>query len=111
MAKIVSLQGSGHELYGYPGYGSLLLGSSGLEQNMPPSAGPPNTAGLMGGLMFSGAPYHPGYTAHNIQVRIHNREKIYVSQGADSPPPPLHIAKIGRNHLKRGNYPPSSPLG
>ncbi len=92
MATSVSFQGSGHELYGYPGYGSLLLGSSGLEQNMPPSAGPPNTAGLMGGLMFTGgAPYHPGYTAHNIQVRILNREKIYVSQGADSfpPPPPM----------------------
>jgi len=68
LKMILCSQGSGHELYGYPGYGSLLLGSSGLEQNMPPSAGPPATAGLMGGLIFSGAPYHPGYTTHNIQV-------------------------------------------
>ena len=67
------VQGSGHELYGYPGYGTLLLGSSGLEQNMPPSAGPPpSAAGAMAaaaGLMFSGPPYHPGYTTHSIQVQ------------------------------------------
>jgi hypothetical protein len=72
--KCFIVQGSGHELYGYPGYGSLLLGASGLEQNMPPSAIAPNNTAAAGGamaagLMFNGGtPYHPGYTPHSIQV-------------------------------------------
>ena len=80
----ITLQGSGHELYGgFPGYSPMLFNGSPMEQAMPATGlglGPGNISpgshhGASHGMVSQGLPphyngsYHPGYLQQNLQVR------------------------------------------
>ena len=84
MTDQITLQGSGHELYGgFPGYSPMLFNGSPMEQAMPATGlglGPGNISpgshhGANHGMESQGLPphyngsYHPGYLQQNLQVR------------------------------------------